>query len=345
MHPLLPHSSHLTSALANETATIWDIPTHKQIQTLKHNRILMAAKYLLQGDWIATATFKSIRIWDSKDGHLLLDIKVRVTPWYNTGLLWSNNHLFIISGSCVQWIYASTGLIVSQWSVLKSNEYLCIALLKYGQFVMCSTKLSTTFWDMSSHIQLSHIQYPQYICSIALSLNDNFITVAGIQGKVIISNLSSITVSVLFHLIVEHTCNSNLSPHRIQSLCLIYTQHSRNQPLRLMTLHSIHGSSINLWTQKHHWPKPSATLRVQVIIHLLVNLSCKHDCSSGMRPLWGVSTWERRWRNTSVASAMASRSDWELNDQCYNVSQTIYTIICLQALWLKTDNAIYTFIH
>ena len=35
------------------------------------------------------------------------------------------------------------------------------------------------------------------------------------------------------------------------------------------------------------------------------------------------------------------RSDWELNDQCYNVYQTIYTIICLQALWLETDNAIY----
>jgi hypothetical protein len=56
---------------------------------------VIAAKYSPQGDHIATATLKSVRVWDSNEGRLLVDIKVTVTPWFNTGLLWFNDNLFV----------------------------------------------------------------------------------------------------------------------------------------------------------------------------------------------------------------------------------------------------------
>ena len=224
-----PDSTRLVSALDNETASIWDIPTRKRVQTLLHDKFLRAAKYSPQGDRIATAAKYSIRVWNSRGGRLLLDIKVGVTPYYNSGLLWSNNHLFAISDRKIKEIDASTGSAVSEWSVLDSDYRSCIALPKHGQFIAYSAKRTVTFWDTSSHIQFGHIQHPQDILSTALSPDDKFIAIGGEKRKVC---LSRITVSVLFRSILEHTSNSDLFPHRIRSLCLVYTQHLRNQSLR-----------------------------------------------------------------------------------------------------------------
>ena len=240
-------STRLVSASHNKTATIWDIPTSKRVQTLLHDNYLTAAKYSPQGDQIATATPDSIRVWDSKDGRLLLDIKVGVTPYYNTGLLWSNNHLFVISGNRIQQIDASTGSVVWQWPFPNSSLFSCIAVPKHGEFIACSANHTVTFWD-TSHAQLGHIQHLQGIGSIALSLDDKFIAIGGDGGKI---NLSCITVSVLFRSNVGHTSNSDLFPHRIRSLCLVYTQHSRNRSFRSMTPRSIYGSSISSRTRTH----------------------------------------------------------------------------------------------
>ena len=227
-----PDSTRLVSASHNETAIIWDIPTRERVQTLKHDNSLRAAKYSPQGDRIATAAEDSIRVWDSKDGRLLLDIKVGVTPWYNTGLLWSNNHLFAISDGKIKEIDASTASAVSEWPLSESDYYSCIALPKHGQFIVYSANRTVTFWDTSSHIQLGHIQHLQDIRSITLSRDDEFIAIGGKGGTVC---LSPIIVSVLFRSIVEHTSNSDLFTCRIRSLCLVYTQHLRNQSSRSMT--------------------------------------------------------------------------------------------------------------
>ena len=243
-----PDSTRFVSASDNKTATIWDIPTGKRVQTFLHDNYLTAAKYSLQGDRIATATKYCIRVWDSKGGRLLLDIEVGVTPYYNTGLLWSNKHLFAISDGKIKEIDASTGSVVWQWSFPNSSLFSWIGVPKHGDFMAYSANRTVTFWD-TSHAQLGHIQHPQDICSIALSPDDKFIAIGGDGGKV---NLSCITVSVLFRSIVEHTSNSDLFPHRIRSLCLVYTQHSRNQSFRSMTPRSIHGSSISSRTRTHH---------------------------------------------------------------------------------------------
>ena len=244
-----PDSTRLVSASYKKTATIWDIPTRKRVQTLFHDNSLRAAKYSPQGDQIATATRHSIHIWDSRDGRLLLDIKVGVDPYYGTGLLWSNNHLFVVSGNRIQQIDAFTGSVVSQWPLPESDDYSCIALPKHGEFIAYSAKRTVTFWDVSSHTQLGHIQDPQDIRSFALSPNDEFIASGEARGKVC---LSRIFASVLFRLIVEHTSNSDPFTRRIWTLFLVHTQDLRSQSLRSMTPRSIHGSSINLRTRKYH---------------------------------------------------------------------------------------------
>ena len=172
-----------------------------------------------------------------------------MTPYYNTGLLWSNNHLFAISDGKIKEIDASTGSAVSEWSVPESNYYSCIALSKHREFIAYSAKPTVTFWNTSSHIQLGRVQHSQDIQSIALSPDDEFITIGGRGGKV---NLSRIIVSVLFRSIVEYASNSDLFTRRFRPLYLVYTQHSRNQLLRSMAPRSIHGSSISSRTWKHH---------------------------------------------------------------------------------------------
>ena len=193
-----PDSSRLVSASDNKTATIWDIPTHQRVQTLCHNSSVKAAKFSPLGDRIATASWDSTRVWDSRDARFLVDIKVGVTPQFNTGLLWSNNHLFALFDGKIKQIDASTGLVVSQWPLpgLERDEYSCIALAKHGEFITYSTQRTVTFWD-ASHTQFGHIQHSQNIRSMAFSLDDEFIAIAGERGNIIIRGFSRFIVRVL----------------------------------------------------------------------------------------------------------------------------------------------------
>ena len=220
-----PDSSRLVSASNNYTASIWDVTTRKRIQALDHKSLVRVAKFSPQGDRIATATPDSIRVWDSKDGCLLVDIKVPVTPWYNTGLLWSNNHLFAISNGKIKQIDSSTGSAVSEWSVPESDGYSCIALLKKGKFISHSAKRTVAFWDTSSHAKLGYIQHLQDIRSIALSPDDDFIAITGQHGNIIVRRLSRIIVSVLSFWIMVYI--SNFLVPIIQSIYLVYTPGTR----------------------------------------------------------------------------------------------------------------------
>ena len=247
-----PDSTRLVSASDNRTATIWDIATRKRVQTLQHDDWVRAAKYSPQGDRIATAIHNSFRVWDSNDGRLLVDIKVRVTPWYNTGLLWLGNHLFVLSDRKITQFEASTGSAVSEWPVPDTARFSCIALPKHAKFIACSTWRTVTFWDMATHTQFGLIQHPRDIRSIAVSPDDRFLAIGGVDGNITINSLSHITVSVLSRWIVVHM-NSRLAPiRRIRSLYQVYTSDSGNQTFRSTTLRSIHGSTINSQTWKHY---------------------------------------------------------------------------------------------
>lgn len=198
-----PDSTRLVSASVNPdyTATIWDLATGEQAHTLRHNNWVRAVKYSAQGDRIATATYQgSVRLWDSDNGHLLVDIPVKVTPYYYRGLLWFNAHLFVISDSKIKEFDASTGSAVSEWPVANTDGFSCIAVPKHGEFIAYSTKRTVTFWDTSTHSQLGLVQHSQDIRSIAFSPDDRFLAIGGGSGSISIKSLSRITVSVVFFL-------------------------------------------------------------------------------------------------------------------------------------------------
>ena len=202
-----PDSTRLVSASGNGTATIWDIATRKRVQTLEHSGWVTAAKYSPQGDRIATTIHNSVRVWDSNDGRLLVDIKVTVSPLSRACLLWFNNHLFVISDSKIKEFDASTGSTVSEWPVPDDIPSSCIALPKHGEFIAYSTERSVTFWDTARHTQLALIQHPQDIGSITISPDDRFIAIGGKDGNITIDGLSHITVSILSRWNVVHMNN------------------------------------------------------------------------------------------------------------------------------------------
>ena len=189
-----PDSTRLVAATDKKTANVWDLATGKQVQTLGHQHYVIAAKYSPRGGRIATATLRGpVRVWDSNDGRLLVDIDVTVTPWFNTGLLWSNNHLFVVSDEKIKDFYASTGSKVSEWPVPDTNSLSSIALPKHEGFFASSAIRTITFWEISTHNQLPlTVQHPEDIRSIAFSPDDRILAIGG-GGKITLSTVSTVS--------------------------------------------------------------------------------------------------------------------------------------------------------
>ena len=192
-----PDSTRLVTGSDNYKATTWDMATHKQVQTLDHEHWVRATKYSAQGDRLATGTRKFVRIWDN-DGHLLVTINVGVRPYFNTGLLWSNNHLFALSDGQIKQFQASTESEVSEWPVPDVGSYSCIALPKHREFIAYSTKRTVTCWDTTTRTQCGLIEHTQDIRSIAISPDDQFLAIGGYEGNIIIRKLAHITVSFVY---------------------------------------------------------------------------------------------------------------------------------------------------
>ena len=208
-----PDSTRLVAGTDLSRAIVWDLATDKQVQILHHQDDVIAAKYSPRGDRTATATFQGrVRVWDSNvnDGRLLVDIDVSVTPHYNTGLLWFNDHLFVVSDKKIEEFDASTGSKISKWPVPNTNWNSCIALLKHEEFIAFSAERAVTFWDLSTHNQLLTLQHPQDIRSIAFSPDDRIIAIGG-GSKITIQSLSSINVSAMFCRAIS-SLNSFLAP-------------------------------------------------------------------------------------------------------------------------------------
>ena len=196
-------STRLVSATLNKAI----IARRKRVQTLDHVDRVTAAKYSPQGDRVATATRESVRVWDSNDGRLLIYIplvKVTPEPFFidKTGLLWSNNHLYVISDNKIKQLEASTGSTSSEWGLaaprtLYMNDTSSIALPQHQEFIVYSTKDTVTFWDTTTHTQLGLFQRTQDIRSIAVSPDDRFLAIGEQGEKITINGLSGISVSIL----------------------------------------------------------------------------------------------------------------------------------------------------
>jgi WD40 repeat protein len=235
--------------------SVWDVATRQKVLTLQRSN--QVAKYSPQGDRIATDSFRAeaVRVCDSNDGRLLVDIPVTVASSFGTSLLWLNNYLFVVSGSTIKQLEASTGSTVSEWRVPSGNLNSCIALPKHGKFIAYSTQDTVTFWDTSTHAQLGLVQHSRAILSIALSPDDRLLAIGGYSANITIKSLSCILVSIVFLWIMADLNNFLVPlvfPNRIQSKRLFHIPPCRNLTFRSTTLRSTHGSTISSRMQRRY---------------------------------------------------------------------------------------------
>ena len=182
-----PDSTRLVSGQDNGTAIIRDLAAHRSVRTLSHpGEHLYSARYSPQGDRIATASDESVRVWDSNDGRLLVDIKVRVAG--SRCLIWCKNNLFVLTkDSTIKEIDAATRSTVSEWSVPGAQS---VALPPHGKFIACSAEKTITFWDTTTHSQLNLIRHTHGIDSIACSSDGRFFAIVD-RTRVIVKELFS----------------------------------------------------------------------------------------------------------------------------------------------------------
>jgi WD40 repeat protein len=123
------------------------------------------------------------------------EIPERVTPDHNTGLLWFNDHLFVLSRHSIKEFEASTGLAVSECKVdVQSYSDSCITLPQHGEFMAYSTQEENTitFWDTSTHTRVGLMQHDQQIRAIAFSPDDHLLAIGGNNGKIMIKDLRDV---------------------------------------------------------------------------------------------------------------------------------------------------------
>ena len=178
-----PDSTRLISAAGHSTAPIWDIVSRRKVRILEHDDgPVIAAKYSPQGDRIATATEESIRVWNSDDGRLLLDVAVQAVKGLRN-IPWSNNHIFVrTKRNTIKQINAATGSTISELSV-PGAQWPCIFLLQHGRFIACSGEKAITIWDVVTHVQIGLIPHTDNISSFAFSSVDSLLAIAPLGSK------------------------------------------------------------------------------------------------------------------------------------------------------------------
>ena len=169
-----PDSTRIATGSDDKIACVWSLSTGRQLlRPWKHDDRVFSVRFSPDGRFIATATPKFFRIYDSWDGNLVVDVPIKVTYSLNHSLAWSSNskHLFAISSGKIVCLNASTGATLSQWSI-HGNECNRIVLESDGAFIAASSKSSVSFWDATTHKQIgSVIEHTADVNCMAISAN------------------------------------------------------------------------------------------------------------------------------------------------------------------------------
>ena len=138
---------------------------------------MFGVKFSPDGRFVATATLKSLRIYDSRDGNLVIDIPINVSFSLNHSLAWSSNskHLFAVSSGKIICLDASAGATLSQWYI-RGGEYHRIALVGDSAFIAASSESSVSFWDATTHEQIgSVVTHTSIVECMAISANNDIV--------------------------------------------------------------------------------------------------------------------------------------------------------------------------
>lgn len=197
-----PDSTQLVSTSAEYTATVWDILTGKQIQTLSHEDV----------GWVRAANLKLLagrranRDSGTMFGPRLGQQRRPLTRQCSCGSNPKVQHRpalvtqpppLVLSKDKIKQFDASTGSPVSEWSIPKDDYYACIALSRDGEFIAYSTNNEVTFWDVSTHTQQGLVQHAQHIRTIAFSPGSQFLAIGSLGGETSIESLSCVFVCTM----------------------------------------------------------------------------------------------------------------------------------------------------
>lgn len=192
-----PDSARITSGSRDWTVSIWSLSSGRQLLgPLKHDFEVAGVRFSPDGKLIATATWalESVRIYDSLDGTLLANFKIRVNSLFNRSLAWSGNgkQLYTLSREGnVHCLDVSSKTALLQWSIHNKNSPCCIALGCDDTFLAVSANSSVSFWDTTTHRRIGPIiDYPHLVWSMAISENHDMVATG--QKTITLRNLLSV---------------------------------------------------------------------------------------------------------------------------------------------------------
>jgi len=198
-----PDATKIATGSNDKTVCVWSLSTGEQLlRPLEHIFWVVAAKFSPDGHLIATATCDrdSVRVYDSQDGRVKVDIRVKVGSALNQSLAWASDsrRLFALSSdSYVHHVDVSTNTTLSRWRIHSSNNPRCVALVGNGTFIAASAASSVSFWDTASQKQIvTVIECPHRIWSVTLS--PNYDLVASGSNKITLRALCGILPSHCF---------------------------------------------------------------------------------------------------------------------------------------------------
>ena len=97
-----PNGTKIASGSDDKTIFVWSLATNQRLLgALKHDNWVTGAKFSPDGCLIATATWNhdSVRVYNSQNGHLLIDVPIQVKSYLNQSLTWAidGKQLFVLS--------------------------------------------------------------------------------------------------------------------------------------------------------------------------------------------------------------------------------------------------------
>ena len=173
-----------TGSGSDFTVCVWSLSTGEQLLgPLEHDRMVVAVKFSPDGRLIAAATLqRSIRVYDSQNGCLLVDTPIKVFNFFNQSLVWVNSKNLLSADGNLNCLDVSTGTTRSSWPIHDGGG--CIALASNGTFIAASSGSSggsaVSFWDTTTHKQIGPIINHTYVvASMAISANYDLVISGG----------------------------------------------------------------------------------------------------------------------------------------------------------------------
>ena len=184
-----PDGTRIASGSRDTTVCVWSLSTGERLLgPLQHDFLVAGAKFSPDGCLIVTATWNrnSVRVYDSQNGHLLVDVPIHVNSSANQSLAWAmdGKQIFALSPDgnihCLDPFHGTT---LSKWSIHSSNGATCIALESTGTLIAASAGSSVSLWKTTTRKQIgsvieSVVEDNYNICAMAIS-DTNDLVVCG----------------------------------------------------------------------------------------------------------------------------------------------------------------------